>query len=65
MVVHTDACKIEGFRNIKGLDTCNVRCLNITKLAPGGKLGRLVIWTEDAFNKLNSIYESKKTHGRQ
>ncbi|KAD7478463.1 hypothetical protein E3N88_01599 [Mikania micrantha] len=32
--------------------------LNLLKLAPGGHLGRFVIWTKSAFEKLDSIYGS-------
>merc|ERR1712088_837022 len=30
--------------------------LNILKLAPGGHVGRFVIWTEPAFKKLDGLY---------
>ncbi|VVB10214.1 unnamed protein product [Arabis nemorensis] len=32
--------------------------LSLRKLAPGGHLGRLVIWTKSAFEKLESVYGS-------
>lgn len=43
-------------RNLPGVDTCNVRRLNILQLAPGGHLGRFVIFTEGGFKALNSIF---------
>ena len=43
-------------RNLRGVDTCNVNRLNLLQLAPGGHLGRLVIFTKDAFEKLDSIF---------
>ena len=43
-------------RNLPGVDTCNVHRLNILQLAPGGHLGRFVIFTKDAFKSLNSIF---------
>jgi len=30
------------------------------QLAPGGHLGRFIIWTRDAFNRLNAIYGSER-----
>lgn len=47
---------LKAFRNLPGLELCNVSRLNVLQLAPGGHLGRFVIWTKDAFEKLDSIY---------
>lgn len=47
---------VESFRNLPGLDLINVNRLNLLKLAPGGHLGRFVIWTQDAFQALDRIY---------
>ncbi|KAL6138639.1 hypothetical protein ACLB2K_063919 [Fragaria x ananassa] len=49
---------VNSFRNIPGVDIINVERLNLLKLAPGGHLGRFVIWTKSAFEKLDSIYGS-------
>ena len=49
---------VKAFRNIPGVDIINVERLNLLKLAPGGHLGRFVIWTKSAFEKLDSIYGS-------
>jgi len=49
-----------AFRNIPGVDILHVERLNLLKLAPGGHLGRLVIWTESAFKKLDAIYGTLK-----
>merc|ERR1711987_8439 len=46
----------KAFRNIPGVETCSVDHLNLLKLAPGGHVGRVCIWTESAFKKLDSIY---------
>lgn len=43
-------------RNLPGVDTCNVHRLNILQLAPGGHLGRFVIFTEGAFKALNKVF---------
>jgi len=45
-----------AFRNIPGVELCRVDRLNLLQLAPGGSLGRLVIWSEGAFKKLQLIY---------
>jgi len=47
---------VRAFRNIPGVDTCDVNALSIFKLAPGGHAGRFIIWTESAFRKLNEIF---------
>jgi len=46
----------KAFRNIPGIDLINVRKLNLLKLAPGGHVGRFVIWTEAAFSQLDQLY---------
>lgn len=46
----------KAFRNIPGIDTMSIDKLNLLKLAPGGHVGRFVIWTQSAFNKLNDIF---------
>ncbi|KAL7274950.1 60S ribosomal protein L4B [Rhizina undulata] len=52
---------VKAFRNIPGVETCSVKCLNLLQLAPGGHLGRFVVWTESAFNALNSLYGTTTT----
>jgi len=43
-------------RNLPGVDVVNVHRLNLLQLAPGGHLGRFVIWTREAFKALNGIF---------
>ncbi|MFS7985193.1 putative ribosomal protein L4 domain superfamily [Helianthus anomalus] len=43
----------EGAKLVKAFER-----LNLLKLAPGGHLGRFVIWLKSAFEKLDSIYGS-------
>jgi len=45
-----------AFRNIPGIEVCHVSRLNLLQLAPGGHLGRFVIWVEDAFKSLDNIF---------
>uniref|UniRef100_A0A023F8A7 Putative 60s ribosomal protein l4 n=2 Tax=Triatoma infestans TaxID=30076 RepID=A0A023F8A7_TRIIF len=49
-----------AFRNIPGVDLINVARLNLLKLAPGGHVGRFVIWTQSAFEQLNALYGTWK-----
>merc|ERR1711976_905735 len=58
LVIYSDNNKklVQAFRNIPGVDTCDVSRLNLLQLAPGGHLGRFIIWTEDAFEQLDSLY---------
>ena len=57
MVVYDqDQGLTRAFRNIPGCDTISVDNLNLLKLAPGGHVGRFLIWTESAFKKLDSLY---------
>ena len=43
-------------RNLPGVEVCNVNRINLLQLAPGGHLGRLIVFTKDAFEKLDSIF---------
>jgi len=49
-----------AFRNIPGIETMRVEKMNLLKMAPGGHVGRFVIWTESAFNRLNDLFGSWK-----
>merc|ERR1712110_259410 len=48
----------KAFRNLPGVTLLNVSRLNLLHLAPGGHLGRFIIWTEGAFKALNEIYNA-------
>jgi large subunit ribosomal protein L4e len=47
---------VRAVRNIPGVEICNVHRLNLRQLAPGGHLGRFIIWTESAFRSLDKIF---------
>jgi len=51
---------VKAFRNIAGVELVSVTRLNLLQLAPGGHLGRFVIWTKDAFERLDAIYGTYK-----
>jgi len=62
IVYGTEGSKIvKAFRNLPGVDVANVERLNLLDLAPGGHLGRFVIWTECAFKKLDEVYGTFET----
>ena len=42
-------------RNIPGTDVITIETLSINHLAPGGAPGRLILWTQSAFNELNNF----------
>lgn len=46
----------KAFRNISGVDLAIVDNLSLLDLAPGGHLGRFIIWTKGAFEKLDSLF---------
>ena len=50
-------------RNIPGVEVCNVDRLNLLQLCPGGHLGRFIIWTKDAFEKLKTIFGNRTNPG--
>ena len=49
---------MKAFRNIPGVDVAYVDRLNLLKLSPGGHVGRFIVWTKSAFEKLDEIYGS-------
>ncbi|MEN2496586.1 MAG: 60S ribosomal protein L4 [Marteilia pararefringens] len=54
VVFKTDNGITRAFRNIPGVSLMCVDSPNLLKLAPGGKAGRLIIFTENAFRDLDS-----------
>ncbi|DAZ92868.1 TPA: hypothetical protein N0F65_003047 [Lagenidium giganteum] len=57
LIVYANANGAEkAFRNIPGVELANVERLNLLQLAPGGHLGRFIIWTRSAFERLDSLY---------
>ncbi|CAA3006249.1 60S ribosomal L4 [Olea europaea subsp. europaea] len=57
VVYGTEGAKLmKAFRNITGVGVAHVSRLNLLRLAPGGHLGRFIVWTKSAFEKLDEIY---------
>lgn len=64
LVVVSKRCEaIKAFRNLPGVDINFVNALNLLRLAPGGHIGRLIIWTEDAFNQLDEVLKVDRIIG--
>lgn len=55
-----DSKVVQAARNITGVDTANVHDLDLLQLAPGGHLGRFIIWTRGAFSSLNGVFGTYK-----
>jgi large subunit ribosomal protein L4e len=56
VVYNEDHGLVKAFRNLPGVELVNVRRLNLLQLAPGGHIGRFVIWTEGAFGLLDEVF---------
>jgi len=57
IVIKDDFGIIKASRNIPGTDISTINSLSIDHLAPGGIPGRLILWTQSAFNELNIFEE--------
>eukprot|EP00906_Rhabdomonas_costata_P026364 RCo037544 len=47
-----------ALRNIPGVDIMHVKHLNLLRLCPGGHVGRMIVWTESAFKKLDAKFRA-------
>lgn len=56
VVYNEDNGIVKAFRNLPGVEVASVDRLNLLQLAPGGHLGRFVIFTASAFKKLDTIF---------
>lgn len=56
VVYNEDNGIVKAFRNLPGVEIASVDRLNLLQLAPGGHLGRFVIFTASAFKKLDTIF---------
>lgn len=56
IVYNEDNGLTRAFRNLPGMELVNVRRLNLLQLAPGGHLGRFIVWTQGAFEMLDALY---------
>jgi large subunit ribosomal protein L4e len=56
LVISENKGVVEAARNLPGVDIVNVNNLNVELLAPGTHPGRLTVWTNSAFEKLNAMF---------
>lgn len=56
LVTNGEADVVHAFRNLAGVEIANVNHLNLLQLAPGGHVGRFIIWTQGAFAALDTIF---------
>jgi large subunit ribosomal protein L4e len=61
VVYNEDQGIVKAFRNLPGVELAQVERLNLLQLAPGGHMGRFILWTKAAFDRLNEIYGSTDT----
>lgn len=60
LVIYAAGDNIEhGFRGIAGVTLQKVEDINLLNVAPGGHMGRFIIWTKAAFGKLDEVYANK------
>lgn len=64
LIVLSKRCEAQrAFRNLPGVDINFVSALNLLRLAPGGHIGRLIVFTEDAFNQLDKVLKVDTIEG--
>jgi large subunit ribosomal protein L4e len=61
VVYSQDNGLVKALRNVPGVETSDVKHLGLLQLAPGAHLGRFIIWTQGAFESLDSVYGSDST----
>jgi len=65
IVYHKDQGLRRAFRNIPGVDLVCISKLNLLKLAPGGHVGRFIIWTQSAFEQLDKLFGTWKLASKE
>lgn len=60
VVYNEDNGITRAFRNLPGVELCQVEKLNLLQLAPGAHLGRFIVWTQGAFERLDDIWGSTR-----
>lgn len=59
LVISKNEGVAEAARNLPGLDVVSVENLNAELLAPGTHMGRLTVWTNSAFEKVETVFGGK------
>lgn len=65
IVYNKDQGLRRAFRNIPGVDMVSIQKLNLLKLAPGGHVGRFIIWTRSAFEQLDKLFGTWKATSQE
>lgn len=52
IIVDGDKAVLKAARNIAGVDACELKNISVNMLAPGGRPGRMTLWSEGAISKL-------------
>ncbi|KAL6785791.1 RPL4 [Auxenochlorella protothecoides x Auxenochlorella symbiontica] len=65
VVYANDSGITRAFRNIPGVEVACVDRLNLLQLAPGGHLGRFIVWTQAAFARLDAVFGTTSTASEQ
>lgn len=65
VVYNNDNGIVQAFRNLPGVETAQVSRLNLLQLAPGSHLGRFIIWTQSAFEQLDSVFGTVRVESEQ
>jgi large subunit ribosomal protein L4e len=55
IIIKDDFGIVKASRNIPGTDIIKFENMSINNLAPGGVSGRLILWSQSAFNELNNF----------
>jgi len=56
IVYANDDGLVKAFRNIPGVTLMDVNALNVLRIAPGGHVGRFLIFTQSAYEAMDKIY---------
>jgi large subunit ribosomal protein L4e len=56
LVIANNEGVAEATRNLPGMEVASVENLNAELLAPGTHPGRLTVWTNSAFEKLETVF---------
>jgi len=56
IIFNSDEGIEKGFRNLPGIELCCVSSLNLLQLAPGGHMGRFIVWSKSAIEALVPMY---------
>eukprot|EP00501_MAST-03F_sp_TOSAG23-6_P000764 GSMAST32.ASY1.ANO1.792.1 assembled CDS len=63
VIYDTETSLVRAVRNLPGVDTCQVDRMNLLQLAPGGHMGRFIVWTKSAFAKLDTVFSDASKKG--